>query len=188
MPPVELAGPATQSPPGGEGILGDAKDRPGHRLPTAVGGRLLPGVGGFRVAEAGITRGVGNVLIVSTVDHPEDVLRRYVGEGDKLKVVVPVVRQGVLDWLANDQKAFSHAEHVAEDMAAHLPGETVEAKAGEADVDLAIRDALATFAADEIVVAVRPTDQEGRVESVATASAPTKNLHGIPVRFVVIRE
>ena len=88
---------------------------------------------------------MGNVLVVSTVDHPEDVLRRYVGEGDKLKVVVPVVRQGVLDWLANDQKAFTHAEHVAEDVAAHLPGETVEAKAGEADVDLAIRDALATF-------------------------------------------
>jgi len=134
------------------------------------------------------TSAVGNVLVVSTVDHPEDVLRRYVGEGDRLKVVVPVVRQGVLDWLANDQKAFSHAEHVAGDMAAHLPGETVEAKAGEADVDLAIRDALATFAADEIVVAVRPTDQEGKVESVATASAPTKSLHGIPVRFVVIRE
>ena len=67
-------------------------------------------------------------------------------------------------------------------------GETVGAKAGEADVDLAIRDALATFAADEIVVAVRPTDQEGKVESVATSSAPTGSLHGIPVRYVVIRE
>ena len=131
---------------------------------------------------------MGNVLVVSTVDHPEDVLRRHLGETDKLKVVVPVVRQGVLDWLANDQKAFTRAEHVAEDVAAHLPGETVEAKAGEADVDLAIRDALATFPADEIVVAVRPADQEGRVESSATSSAPTGSLHGIPVRYVVIRE
>ena len=131
---------------------------------------------------------MGNVLVVSTVDHPEDVLRSYVGEGDKLKVVVPVVRQGALDWLANDQKAFSRAEHVAEDIAAHLPGETVEALAGEADVDLAIRDALATFPADEIVVAVRPGDQQGTVESLATAKAPTKSLDGIPVRFVVIRE
>ena len=34
---------------------------------------------------------------------------------------------------------------------------------------LAIRDALATFPADEIVIAVRPTDQEGKVESAATA-------------------
>jgi hypothetical protein len=131
---------------------------------------------------------VGNVLVVSTVDHPEDVLRSYVKEADKLKVVVPVVRQGFLDWLANDEKAFTHAENVAEDTAARLPGETVEAMAGEADVDLAIRDALATFPADEIVVAVRPGDQEGTVESHATANAPTKNLHGIPVRYVVIRE
>ena len=131
---------------------------------------------------------MGNVLVVSTVDHPEDVLRSYVDEADKLKVVVPVVRQGFLDWLANDEKAFSHAENAAEDMAAQLPGETVEAMAGEANVGLAIRDALATFPADEIVVAVRPGDQERKVESHATANAPTKSLQGIPVRYVVIRE
>jgi hypothetical protein len=131
---------------------------------------------------------VGNVLVISTVDHPENVLRSYVRDADKLKVVVPVVRQGFLDWLANDEKAFSHAENVAEGMAAHLPGETVEAVAGEANVDLAIRDALATFPADEIIVAVRPVDQECKVESLATANAPTRSLHGIPVRYVVIRE
>ena len=131
---------------------------------------------------------MSNVLVVSTVDHPEDVLRSHVGEADKLKVVVPVVRQGFLDWLANDEKAFTHAQNVAENMAAELPGETIEAMAGEADVDLAIRDALATFPADEIMVAVRPGDQEGTVESHATANAPTRSLHGIPVRYVVIRE
>jgi hypothetical protein len=131
---------------------------------------------------------VGNVLVVSTVDHPEDVLRSYVQEGDTLKVVVPVVRQGFLDWLANDQKAFTHAENVAETVAAKLPGDIVESRAGEADVDLAIRDALATFPADEIVVAVRPGDQEGNVEASATADAPTQSVQGIPVRYVVIRE
>lgn len=131
---------------------------------------------------------MGNVLVVSTVDHPEEVLRSYVGEEDKLKVVVPVVRQNFLDWLANDQKAFTHAENVAEDVAAQLPGETVEAMAGEANVDLAIRDALATFPADEIVIAVRPEDREGKIESLATADAPTTNVQGIPVRYVVIRE
>ena len=125
---------------------------------------------------------------MSTVDHPEDMLRSYVQEGDKLKVVVPVVRQGFLDWLANDQKAFTHAENVAETVAGKLPGDTVESMAGEADVDLAIRDALATFPADEIVVAVRPEDQEGNVESLATADAPTRSVQGIPVRYVVIRE
>jgi hypothetical protein len=131
---------------------------------------------------------VTNLLVVSTVEHAEDVLRSHLEEADKLKVVVPVVRQGVLDWLANDEKAFTHAERIAEGTASQLPGETVEAVAGEADVDLAIRDALATFAADEIVVAVRPGDEQGLIESVATANAPKNTFGGIPVRYLVIRE
>jgi hypothetical protein len=129
-----------------------------------------------------------NVLIVSTVEHSDDVLRAHVGDADAIKVVVPVVRQGVLDWLASDQKAFTHAVEVAEQTADELPGETVEAVAGEADVGLAVRDALATFPADEIVVAVRPGDEEGLVESVATDTAPEHSVDGVPVRFVVIRE
>ena len=129
-----------------------------------------------------------NVLVVSTVEHADDVLRAHVGDADTIKVVVPVVRQGVLDWLASDQKAFVHAERVAERTAEHLPGETVDAVAGEANVELAIRDALASFPADEIVVAVRPHEEEGFVESIATDSAPQHSLEGTPVRYVVIRD
>ena len=128
------------------------------------------------------------VLIVSTVEHADDALRAHVGEADTIKVVVPVVRQGVLDWLANDQQAFGRAERVAERTAEQLPGETVDVVAGEANVGLAIRDALATFPADEIVVAVRPDEEEGLVESIATDSAPQHSLEGVPVRYVVIRD
>jgi hypothetical protein len=131
---------------------------------------------------------VGNILVVSTVDHGEAALREQLGDADRVKIVVPVVRQGVLDWLANDERAFSHAQHVAERTAEKLPGETVEAVAGEANVELAIRDALATFAADEIVVAVRPDDEEGLIESRATAELSTRSVDGVPVRLVVISE
>ena len=127
-----------------------------------------------------------NVLVVSTVERAEDALRAHVGEAETIKVVVPVVRQGVLDWLANDQKAFGRAEQAAERTAEQLPGDTVEASAGEADVGLAIRDALATFPADEIVVAVRPHEQEALVESAATDTAPQHTVDGVPVRYVVI--
>lgn len=127
-----------------------------------------------------------NVLVISTVEHADDVLRAHVGEAETIKVVVPVVRQGVLDWLATDQKAFGHAERVAERTAEQLSGETIDAVAGEPDVGLAIRDALATFTADEIVVAVRPEEEEGLVESIATDTAPQHRLEGVPVRFVVI--
>ncbi len=127
-----------------------------------------------------------NVLVISTVEQADDVLRAHVGEADTIKVVVPVVRQGVLDWLANDQEAFGHAERLAERTAEQLDGETVDAVAGEADVGLAIRDALATFPADEIVVAVRPDEEEGFVESSATDTAPQHRIEGVPVRLVVI--
>ncbi len=127
-----------------------------------------------------------NVLVVSTVEHADDAIRAEIGEADTVKVVVPAVRQGFLDWLANDQKAFDRAEEAAEQTAEALPGETVEAGAGEANVGLAIRDALATFPADEIVVAVRPEEQEGFVESAATDDAPQHSIDGVPVRFVVI--
>src|SRR5687768_7419839 len=106
------------------------------------------------------------VLVVSTVEHTDESLRSHVGEADTIKVVVPVVRQGFIDWLANDERAFSRAERVAERMADELPGETHQAVAGEANVGLAVRDALATFPADEIVVVVRPEEQERFVESV----------------------
>jgi hypothetical protein len=130
-----------------------------------------------------------NVLLISTVEHADDALRAHVGEAETIKVVVPVVTQGVLDWLANDQEAVGHAERVAERTAEQLSGETADADAvaGEADVGLAIRDTLATFPADEIVVAVRPEEEEGFVESSATDTAIRHRLvEGVPVRFVVM--
>ena len=129
-----------------------------------------------------------NVLVVSTVEHPEELLRAHIGEADTVKVVVPVVRQGFLDWLANDEKAFSHAAHVAQRAGEQLPGETADAVAGEADLGLAVRDALASFPADEVVVVLRPDEQEGLVESVATDSAPEHSVQGVPVRYVVLAE
>jgi hypothetical protein len=127
-----------------------------------------------------------NVLVVSTVEHAEDVLRAHFDADDTIKVVVPVTGQGILDWLAMDEKAFSHAEEVAERTAEQLPAEAVEAVAGEANVGLAVRDALATFPADEIVVAVHPDAKEGLVESIATDTAPQQSVDGVPVRFLVV--
>lgn len=127
-----------------------------------------------------------NVLVVTTVEELNpDVLRAHVGAGDTTKVVVPVVRQGVLDWLANDERAYGEAEAIAHRTADQLPGETTETSAGEPNVALAIRDALATFRADEILVVVRPEQQEGTIEGAATDTAPRRSFDGVPVRFVV---
>jgi hypothetical protein len=129
-----------------------------------------------------------NVLVVSTVEDAKNVLPEHLDEEDVIKVVVPVVGQGILDWLASDQQAFGQAKEVAERTGEALPGETVDAVPGEANVGLAIRDALATFPADEIVVAVRPGEEEEIVEKIATEDAPRHSVDGVPVRFVVVRD
>jgi hypothetical protein len=127
------------------------------------------------------------VLVISTVEDTDaEALRSHVGAADNLKVVVPVVRQGVLDWIANDERAIGEAEAIAQRTADQLPGETTEAVAGEPDVELAIRDALATFPAEEIVVAVRPDHQEGLIEAAATETAPRRSFEGVPIRYVVV--
>jgi hypothetical protein len=118
-----------------------------------------------------------NVLIVSTIEYPDEVLRGHVDEADTIKVVAPVVQVGILDWLANDEAAFDQAGRVADRTAEELPGHTTAAQVDEADVGLAIRDALATFAADEILVALRPGEEDGRVDA---------SSDGLPVRHVVI--
>lgn len=135
------------------------------------------------------TDGGRRVLVISTVEHSADALRAAIAPGDTIKVVVPVVRQGILDWLANDERAFGHAQDVALDTAAELPGVTAAAVAGEADLDLAVRDALATFPADEIVIAIHDADRQGVVEAMAvegSTATSRRNVAGVPLRFVVI--
>ena len=128
------------------------------------------------------------MLVVSTVDGAESVVRRRLGDDiETVKVVVPAVRQGFLDWLANDEGAFSHAEAEATRLADALPGETVEAAAGEADVQLAIQDALAEFAADEVIVVIHPDDEAGLVERIATEDAQ-RLVAGVPIRLEVARD
>ncbi len=127
--------------------------------------------------------GSRNVLVVSTVGDPAASLHPYVRDGDVIKVVVPVVSQGFLDWLANDEDAFADAEDVARRTAAELPGETVSAGAGEADLELSIRDALATFPADEIVVVV---EDDELVPTMTEGGSARRRIGGVPVRIVVV--
>ena len=124
-----------------------------------------------------------NVLVVSTDGDAARALAPHLDENDNVKVVVPVVGQGLLDWLANDEKAFSRADGIADQVAGELPGDAVDARAGESDIALAIRDALATFPADEIVVAI--SGDERVVEAIdADEEDGGRRIDGIPVRVV----
>jgi hypothetical protein len=76
-----------------------------------------------------------NVLVVSTDEEAAQAVAPHLDANDNVKVVVPVVGQGLLDWLANDEKAFSRADGVAGQVADELPGDTVDARAGESDIE-----------------------------------------------------
>ena len=131
---------------------------------------------------SGILQVVGRkVLVVTTVEEAEEKLRAWLGDDvDELKVVVPVVKQSIFDWLANDERARAQAEVAAERTAEALPGRTVDALAGEADPALAIQDALATFPADEIVVVTRPEDEATWLEQ--DAGVESGSFLGVPLR------
>ncbi len=129
-----------------------------------------------------------NILVISTIDDPASVLEGHIGPDDTVRLIVPVVRQGMLDWLANDDKAFTEAERLAESAAAELPAEDVSAAAGEGDIALAVQDALATFPADEIIVAIDERDDErDLIDGLATrAGEPGRSVAGVPLRVVVL--
>ena len=129
---------------------------------------------------------MGNLLVVSTTDVPRSLLMEHVAPDDTVQVVVPVIRQSLLDWLANDQRAFAAAERIAQRTAERLPVEPVAAKPGEADVELAIRDALATFPADEIVVAVADDGERTSVDEIVLRSEGMSSFDGVPLRWIVI--
>ena len=150
---------------------------------------MLNGLAAYHLSRLAPRYGVEmgrNILVVSTVHDAEDALRPHISDDDTIKVVMPVVRQSPLDWLANDEEAYSKAERAATDTAGRLPGETADASFVDSDVRRAIEDALATFSADEIIVAVRPGSDEGPVESAATDTAPRDEVRGVPVRYLVV--
>jgi hypothetical protein len=128
-----------------------------------------------------------NILVVGAGEHAEGALRARLGDHvDEVRIVVPVVRQGFLDWLANDERAASEAEEEASRLAGELP-HVVDARKGEADVILAIQDALTTFDADEIVVALHPKEEASFAERMATADL-RPSVDGVPVRTIVVRD
>lgn len=129
-----------------------------------------------------------NVLLVGTVEDVASSLTPHIRSGDVVKVVVQAVGQDVFDWLAHDEKAFPHAQAIAQTAAEQIASGPTGARGGEADVRLAIRDALTTFPADEILVAVEgygwtPADA---LEVDNPARSGQRTIAGVPVRTVAI--
>jgi hypothetical protein len=105
-----------------------------------------------------------NVLIIAL----DAVTPTEMSEADVL-VVAPAMLSGLRRWLSDEDEARRRAKQVAEACVellrrggAHATGRT-----GDPDPLLAIADALATFRAEEIVIAGRPDWLHGREKLVS---------------------
>ena len=83
-------------------------------------------------------------------------------------MVVPVVHQSRLQWLANaDDEPREQAEQDAAQIGRTLPSEHTKSTAGDSDPLVAVKDALRDFDADEVVVVNSPV-----TEGIALIRAP----------------
>jgi len=129
-----------------------------------------------------------NVLVITSVERPVEVLREALGgDVDELRVVVPAVKQSRLQWLTN---ADDDARERAEGAAASIDDATsdaVEAEAGDPDPLQAAEDALAEFEADELVVVTRPDEQATWLEE-GRAADIERRFPGLEVTRLVVRD
>jgi hypothetical protein len=129
--------------------------------------------------------------ILALVSEPisGDALKQAIGaeeaEEAEVLVVAPALNESkVRFWASDPDGSIDRAEKVAEETVERMDEEGVDAAGdtGESDPLLALQDALATFAADEIVLCTHPGGErnwleEGVVEEAkARFEAPVRHL------------
>ena len=129
--------------------------------------------------------------ILALVSEPMsgDALKQAIGDEQAEEAEVLVVAPALNDskvrfWASDPDGSIERAEQVAEETVERMDEEGVDAAGdtGESDPLLAIQDALATFAADEIVLCTHPGGErnwleEGIVDEVkARFDTPVRHL------------
>jgi hypothetical protein len=128
------------------------------------------------------------VVTPEPVDAP--FLRETLGDevnGAEVLVISPASSQSkVAFWVSDTDEAIVEAERAQVDTIERLEEEGVDAagQVGESDPAQAIDDALATFAADRILLVSHPEGERDYREDEALADAETR--WGVPVTHAVI--
>jgi len=106
-------------------------------------------------------------ILVLTADHVDpDTLRGAVGDeiqDARVLVISPALNESPLAfWMSDSDEAIADARRVGVQTVTELRQKGVSARGatGESEPLLALQDALATFAADRIVIFVRDEDDE----------------------------
>ena len=108
-------------------------------------------------------------------------------EGAEVLVISPATNQSRLAfWVSDSDDAIAEAETAQVDTVEHLEEEGIDAagETGESEPAVAIQDALATFAADRIVVFSHPEGDRDYREDDGLADAEAR--FGVPVTHALI--
>ena len=130
------------------------------------------------------------LLVLTPEPIDAALLRSALGEdveGAEVLVVSPASNQSkVAFWVSDSDEAIEEAETAQIDTVERLEEEGVDAAGdtGESEPAVAIEDALATFAADRIVIFSHPEGDRDYREDEALADAEAR--FGVPVTHALI--
>ena len=130
------------------------------------------------------------VLVLTSEPVNAELVRAAVGVQDadfEVMVVSPALQDSPARfWASDSDEAIARAQHVQEETVERLEEEGVDAAGdtGESDPLVALEDALATFAADRIVVFTHPDDERAYREDQLTEQAERR--FGVPVVHSVV--
>lgn len=129
------------------------------------------------------------LLVVTPEPVDADLLRATLGdevEGAEVLVISPATNQSKLAfWVSDSDEAIHEAEVAQEETVERLEEAGVDAAGGtgESEPAVAIQDALATFAADRIVVFSHAGETDYREDE---GLADAEERFGVPVSFAEI--
>jgi len=136
------------------------------------------------------TEGDRRILVIANRTCPcptlaEEVARRASAAPTDVLVVAPALNSRLRHWVSDVDEALARAhEHLHLAITAlRQRGVVARGEIGEADPLLAIEDALASFPADEIVIATLPPGRSNWIERGLVEKATAR--FGIPITHLV---
>jgi hypothetical protein len=131
------------------------------------------------------------LLVLTSEPISADVLRDAVGtrQADEAEVLVvspALQKSGLRFWMSDADEAIAKAQGVQEETVERLEEEGIDAAGdtGESEPAVAIQDALATFAADRIVIFSHPEGDRDYREDEGLVDAEAR--FGVPVTHALI--
>lgn len=129
------------------------------------------------------------ILIVTSAPLTAEQLRQAVGqqdaEGAEVMVVAPALHEsGLRFWMSDADEAIGRAREVAEESVRNLEREGIgptSGDTGEGDIGDAVADALATFAAQRILLFTRSGDSEDKRYGEDVSLAELRERFAVPV-------